>query len=70
MRQTQEKVQPICVVCRQLIKKDDMVQVDKLFDHFTHFYCYDLDKLEVKEIGRFGEIVNGNKKYRKLYLVR
>jgi hypothetical protein len=64
MRQTQEKVQPIYVVCRQLIKKDDMVKVDnKLFDHFTHFYCYDLDKVEVKEIGKFGEIVKENKKY-------
>jgi hypothetical protein len=65
-----EKVQPICVVCRQPMHKNDMVQVDKLFNHFTHFNCYDLDKSEIKEIGNFGEIVMANKKYKKLYLVK
>lgn len=65
-----EKVQPICVICRKPMRKDDMVQVDKLFDHFTHFNCYDLDKVDIKEIGRFGEIVGANKKYKKIYLVK
>ncbi|WP_226677164.1 hypothetical protein [Mesobacillus jeotgali] len=65
-----QKVQPICVVCRQPMLKDDMVQVDKLFDHFTHFNCYNLEKNEIKEIGKFGEIVTANKKYKKLYLVQ
>jgi hypothetical protein len=69
-RRIAEKVQPICVVCRQPMRKDDVVQVDKLFDHFTHFNCYNLDKQEIKEIGKFGEIVTVNKKYKKLYLVQ
>ena len=69
-RRVLEKVQPICVVCRQQMWKDDMVQVDKLFDHFTHFHCYELDKIEIKEIGKFGEIVKAKKKYKKLYLVQ
>lgn len=65
-----EKVQPICVVCRQPMRKDDMVQVDKLSSHFTHFHCCNLDKQEIREIGKFGEIVTANKKYKKLYLVK
>lgn len=70
MQRAREKIQPICVVCRQPMRKDDMVQVDKLFDHFTHFHCYELDKNDIKEIGKFGEIVTANKKYKKLYLVQ
>jgi hypothetical protein len=66
----QDKVLPICVVCRQPLLKDEMVQVDKLFDHFTHFNYYDLDKNEIKAIGKFGEIVTADKKYKKLYLVK
>ncbi|MCM3663439.1 hypothetical protein M3204_03415 [Mesobacillus subterraneus] len=69
-RRVLEKVQPICVVCRQPMRKDEMVQVDKLFDHFTHFHCYGLNKLDIKEVGKFGEIVKANKKYKKLYLIQ
>jgi hypothetical protein len=65
-----EKVQPICVICRKPMRKDDMIQVDKLFDHFTHFHCYDLEKSEIREIGKFGDIVTANKKYKKMYQVQ
>jgi hypothetical protein len=65
-----EKVQPICVICRKPMRKDDMVQVDKLFDHFTHFHCCDLEKSEIKEIGKFGDIVTANKNYKKMYQVQ
>lgn len=64
------KVQPICVVCRQPMRKDDMIQVDKLSSHFTHFNCCNIKKSEIKEIGQFGEIVTANKKFKKLYLVQ
>jgi hypothetical protein len=65
-----DKVQPHCVVCRQPFRKEDMIQVDKLFDQFTHFFCCSMDVNEIKYIGEYGEIVKDNKKYKKMYLVK
>jgi hypothetical protein len=65
-----DKVQPHCVVCKQPFRKDEIVQVDKLFSHFTHFFCCELDKRDIQEIGKYGEIVASNKKYKKMYIVQ
>lgn len=63
------KVQPHCMVCRQPIRKDDMVQVDKLFDQITHFYCYHLDKADIKEVGLYQNIVAAHPKYKRAFIV-
>lgn len=65
-----QKVQSICVFCRKPFKRLDLVQVDKVFDHFTHHLCYDLEKHDIKELGMYGDIVSKNKKYRNMYIIQ
>lgn len=63
------KVQPICVVCRQPMRKDELVQVDKLFDQFTHFFCCPMANGEIKHVGTFNDVVTEQKRYKKMFVV-
>ncbi|MCU1808160.1 hypothetical protein [Cytobacillus firmus] len=62
-------IQPHCGPCGKSFWKDDLVQIDTMFEQIQHIDCFAFQKKYIKETGNFGEIVSKHPIYKRNFLV-